>query len=141
MLFCCLEKIIFAIFVFPIPPPTYFFRKHVNYEKDKNKVPMNKPYNIQNTNICNGIFHISFFKALLTNECEATGMKRPGVHWSTAVRFRCGVLVWVLYCLTSYSSLCSWIEYQEIVICIYMYYRRAMQKCRSRRDRMVVKLD
>ena len=25
-------------------------RKHVNYEKDKNKVPMNKPYNIQNTN-------------------------------------------------------------------------------------------
>jgi len=25
-------------------------------------------------------------------------------------RFRCGVLVWV-YCLTSYSLLCSWIEY------------------------------
>jgi hypothetical protein len=40
-------------------------RKHVNYEEDKNKVTMNKPYNIQNTNICNGIFHISFFKALL----------------------------------------------------------------------------
>ena len=39
-------------------------RKHVNYEEDKNKVPMNKPYNIQNTNICNGIFHISFFKPL-----------------------------------------------------------------------------
>jgi hypothetical protein len=39
-------------------------RKHVivNYEEDKNKVPMNKPYNIQNTNICNGIFHISLFK-------------------------------------------------------------------------------
>ena len=50
----------------------FFFRKHVNYEEDKNKVPMNKPYNIQNTNICNGIFHISFFKALLTNECETT---------------------------------------------------------------------
>ena len=32
-------------------------RKHVNYEEDKNKVPMNKPYKIQNTNICNGIFH------------------------------------------------------------------------------------
>jgi hypothetical protein len=31
---------------------------------------MNKPYNIQNTNICNGIFHISFFKALLINEGE-----------------------------------------------------------------------
>ena len=45
-------------------------RKHVNYEEDKNKVPMNKPYNIQNTNICNGIFHISFFKALLVNEGE-----------------------------------------------------------------------
>ena len=45
---------------------------------------MNKPYNIQNTNICNGIFHISFFKALLINEGEATqgekgiGAKRPG---------------------------------------------------------------
>ena len=24
-------------------------RKHVNYEDDKNKVPMNKPYHIQNT--------------------------------------------------------------------------------------------
>ena len=34
---------------------------------------MNKPYNIQNTNICNGIFHISFFKALvLINEGERT---------------------------------------------------------------------
>ena len=43
-------------------------RKHVNYEE----VPMNKPYNIQNTNICNGIFHISFFKALLINEGETT---------------------------------------------------------------------
>ena len=35
-------------------------RKHVNYEE----VPMNKPYNIQNKHICNGIFDISFFKAL-----------------------------------------------------------------------------
>jgi hypothetical protein len=33
---------------------------------------MNKPYNIQNTNICNGIFHISFFKALLINEGKTT---------------------------------------------------------------------
>jgi hypothetical protein len=33
---------------------------------------MNKPYKIQNTNICNGIFHISFFKALLINEGETT---------------------------------------------------------------------
>ena len=40
----------------------------VNYEEDKNKVPMN----IKNTNICNGIFHISFFKALLINEDETT---------------------------------------------------------------------
>ena len=53
-------------------PSTYFIRKHVNYEEDKNKVPMNKSYNIQNTNICNGIFHISFFKALLMNEGEMT---------------------------------------------------------------------
>ena len=43
---------------------------NINYEEDKNKVPMNKLYNIQNTNICNGIFHISFFKALLINEGE-----------------------------------------------------------------------
>jgi hypothetical protein len=51
-------------------------RKHVNYEEDKNKVPMNKPDNIQNTNICNGIFHISFFKALLINEGETTRGER-----------------------------------------------------------------
>ena len=76
MLFVCLEKQIFAIFVFPITPSTYFFRKHVNYEEDKNKVPMNRSYNIQNTNICNGIFHISFFKALLINEGEMTRAKR-----------------------------------------------------------------
>ena len=47
-----------------------------NYEEDKNKVPMNKPYNIQNTNICNGIFHISVFKALLINEGETTRGER-----------------------------------------------------------------
>jgi hypothetical protein len=44
--------------------------------KTKNKVPMNKPYNIQNTNICNGIFHISFLKALLINEGETTRGER-----------------------------------------------------------------
>ena len=48
-------------------------RKHVNYEDDKNKVLMNKPYNIQNTNICNGIFHISFS---LINEGETTRSER-----------------------------------------------------------------
>jgi hypothetical protein len=37
---------------------------------------MNKPYNIQNTNICNGIFHISIFKALLINEEEKTRGER-----------------------------------------------------------------
>ena len=47
-----------------------------NYEEDKNKVPMNKPCNIQNTNICNGIFHISFVKALLINEGETTWGER-----------------------------------------------------------------
>jgi hypothetical protein len=35
-----------------------------------------KPYNIQNTNICNGIFHILFFKALLINEGETTRGER-----------------------------------------------------------------
>jgi hypothetical protein len=33
---------------------------------------MNEPYNIQNTNICDGIFHISIFKALLIDEGETT---------------------------------------------------------------------
>ena len=48
---------------------------------------MNKLYNIQNTNICNDIFHISFFKALLINEGETTrgetthGAKRPGFKY------------------------------------------------------------
>ena len=38
---------------------------------------MNKPYNIQNTNLCNGIFHIS----LLINEGEKTpGRKDPGAN-------------------------------------------------------------
>ena len=37
---------------------------------------MNKPYNIQNTNICNGNFHISFSKALLINEGETTRGER-----------------------------------------------------------------
>ena len=65
-------------------------RKYVNYEEDKNKVPMigmNKPYNIQNTNICNGIFHISFFKALLINEGKTIhGAKRPGI-WAGFLAF------------------------------------------------------
>ena len=51
-------------------------RKHVNYEEDKNKVSMNKSYNIQNTIICNGIFHISLFKALSINESETTRGER-----------------------------------------------------------------
>ena len=74
MLFFLLrKKNICHICVYPID---LFFRKHVNYEEDKNKVPMNKSYNIQNTNICNGIFHISFFKALLINEGEMTRGER-----------------------------------------------------------------
>jgi hypothetical protein len=46
------------------------------------------PYNIQNTNICNGIFHILFFKALLINEGETTrgerelGQSDPGTTLS-----------------------------------------------------------
>jgi hypothetical protein len=50
--------------------------RQYNDQRDKNKVPMNKPYNIQNTNICNGIFHISFFKALLINEGKMTQGER-----------------------------------------------------------------
>ena len=39
---------------------------------------MNKPYNMQNTNICNGTlyFPFSFFKALLINEGETTRGER-----------------------------------------------------------------
>jgi hypothetical protein len=48
------------------------------YEEDKNKIPMNKPYNIQNTNICNGIYQISFFKALL--------ISLVGQHWRTLLQ-------------------------------------------------------
>jgi hypothetical protein len=55
-------------------------RKHVNYEEDNNKVPMNKPYNIQKANICNGIFYIYLFNfALLINEGEReSGRSDPG---------------------------------------------------------------
>ena len=37
---------------------------------------MNKPDNIHNRNICNGIFHVSFFKALLINEGETTRVEK-----------------------------------------------------------------
>ena len=48
---------------------------------------MNKPYNIQNTNICNGIYHISFFKALLINEGETTrGERESGRNDSRGVQ-------------------------------------------------------
>jgi hypothetical protein len=67
-----------------IPPYNFV----ANYEEDKNKVPMNKPYNIQNTNICNGIFHISFFKALLINEGETTrGETTRGERYSGQIFF------------------------------------------------------
>jgi hypothetical protein len=45
---------------------------------------MRKPYNIQNTNICNGIFHISFFKALLINEGETT--RGETTHGTNGIR-------------------------------------------------------
>ena len=50
---------------------------------------MNKPYNIQYTNICNGIFHISFFKALLINECETIrGEREKGKNDSRGERVK-----------------------------------------------------
>ena len=48
----------------------------VQIDIGQNKVPMNKPYNIHNMNICNGIFHISFFKALSINEGETNRGER-----------------------------------------------------------------
>ena len=77
MLFILVRKKKYLPFLcFQLPHRPIFFREHVNYEEDKNKVPMNKSYSIQNTNICNGIFHISFFKALLMNEGEPTRGER-----------------------------------------------------------------
>ena len=66
-------------------------RKHVNYGEDKNKLPMNKPYNIQNMNICNGIFHISFFKTLLKNEGEMTRGERES-GWNDPGRTGIGAI-------------------------------------------------
>ena len=75
-----------------------------NYEEDKNKVPMNKPYNIQYTNICNGIFHISFFKALLINEGEKTwgekGIGANGIRGETT-RYRCQLYCFVIIALNN----------------------------------------
>ena len=68
-----------------------------------------------------------------------TGSQRSGF------RSRCGGLVWVLHCLTSlfFAMFMNWVSGDcYLYIHMYMYYRRAMQKCRSRRgrDRMVVGL-
>jgi hypothetical protein len=69
-------------------------RKHVNYVEDKNKVPMHKPYNIQNTNICNSIFHISFVKALLINEGETTrGEMTHGAKLGYYDVYKCHILL------------------------------------------------
>jgi hypothetical protein len=67
-----------------------------NYEEDKNKVPMNKPCKIQSTNICNGIFHISFVKALLINEGERESRRLPHNYTVT-----CFLDVFnIMYCFT-----------------------------------------
>ena len=51
---------------------------------------MNKPYNIQNMNSCNCVFHISFFKALLINEGETSrGERESGRTGMGANRIRC----------------------------------------------------
>ena len=57
-------------------------------EEDKNKASMNKPYNIQNTNICNGIFHISFFKALLINQGERDSGRNDPVPFKQIQRIK-----------------------------------------------------
>ena len=58
---------------------------------------MNKPYNIQNTNICNDIFLISFLKALLINEDETTRGKTTqganGIRGETT-RYRSSIPSW-----------------------------------------------
>jgi hypothetical protein len=58
-----------------------------NYEEDKNKVPMNKPCNIQNTNICNGIFHISFVKALISRDNNRQLSRRAENHFRSDSSF------------------------------------------------------
>ena len=56
----------------------------------------------------------------------------------SACMFRCGVLVWV-YCLTSYSSICSWIEYHWGDCSLHILQKGDTKTCRScgGRDRMV----
>ena len=88
---------------------------------------MNKPYNIQNTNICNGIFHISFFKALNKwgrNDPGKTGLwaKRLGfvifglrilitpLLSSTLLIFIGSyICVWILI-INNNKCLCPWIS-------------------------------
>ena len=101
--------------MFPITPSTYFFfRKHVNYEEDKNKVPLNKPYNIQNTNICNGIFHISFFKALLINEGETT--RGETTHGANRIRSEATQIPLVHSGQISGSDVESWYGYYTVLL-------------------------
>ena len=91
-----------------------FFRKHVNYEEDKNKVPMNKPYNIHNKNICNGIFHISFFKALLINEGETT-------HGANSIRGETTRIPLVHSGQVSGSDVESWYGYYTVLLLTLRY--------------------
>jgi hypothetical protein len=92
-------------------------------EEDKNKVLMNKPYNIPNTNICNGIFHISFFKALLLNEGKREsgrndsggvgGAKRPGTVY-LLIMFIWAVFIWIVQVSVSEPPICIFIN-RELV--------------------------
>ena len=84
LIYYCIVQRNFRCQTMKVKPYVYIIlntsRKHVNYEEDKNKV-----YNIQNTNICNGIFHISFFKAII-NEGETTQGENWGVFNITQKR-------------------------------------------------------
>jgi hypothetical protein len=88
----------------------------------KTKVPMNKPYNIQNTNICNGIFQISFLKALLINEGETTRgemTQNEPTHGANRIRGETTRIPLVHSGQVSGFDVESWYEYNNYTVLLF----------------------
>ena len=80
---------------------------------------MNKPYNIQTTNICNGIFHISFFKALLINKGETT--RGETTHGANSIRGEATQIPLVHSGQVSGSDMESWYGYYTVLLLTLRY--------------------
>jgi hypothetical protein len=83
---------------------------------------MNKPYNIQNTNICNGIFHISFFKAVLINEGETTRGERESKYGKYHCKYSyfgcCKACSWYfIFCLPHNYTVTCFLDVFNIMYC------------------------